>query len=65
MTPVLCPICTRSSLEPIFEQFTVKAEAEGEHKVGGLVAHKCTEFGHISFVRKSDVEADSKFVLGV
>jgi hypothetical protein len=26
--------------------------------VGGLLAYKCTEFGHIFFVRKVDVEAD-------
>lgn len=58
MTPVLCPICTRSNLEPLFQEFTIKAEINGERQVGGLVAYRCLEFSHVFFVRKVDMEAD-------
>jgi hypothetical protein len=65
MTPVLCPICTRSTLEPIFEEVKIKVQTHGERIVGGLLTYRCTEFGHRFFVRKVDVEAESKLSFGV
>jgi hypothetical protein len=59
MTPALCPICARSTLEPILEQINIQAQIDGDRNVGGLLAYKCTEFGHLFFVRKADVEAES------
>ena len=59
MTPALCPICARSILEPILEQIKIQAQIDGERNVGALLAFKCTEFGHLFFVRKADVEAES------
>jgi hypothetical protein len=63
MTPVLCPICTRSTLEPIFEEVKIKEQMDGERIVGGLLAYRCTQFGHLFFVRKADVKAESKRAL--
>ena len=57
MMPILCPICTRSSLEPILENVTIKAQLGDERVVGGLLGYRCTEFGHLFFIRKVDVEA--------
>jgi hypothetical protein len=61
MTPVLCPICTRSSLEEIFQNVSMEAKIDGDRVVGGLMAFRCTEFGHVFFVRRADVEADARF----
>ena len=57
MIPILCPICTRSSLEPILQEVTIKAQLEDERVVGGLLGYRCTEFGHVFFICKADVEA--------
>jgi hypothetical protein len=57
MIPILCPICTRSSLEPILEKVTITAQLGEERVVGGLLGYRCTEFGHVFFIRKADVEA--------
>ena len=58
MTPILCPICTRSTLEPILQEFIIKAVVAAEDRVvGGLLAYRCSEFGHVFFVRRTDVEA--------
>ena len=58
MTPILCPICTRSKLEPILQEVTIKAQLGADDRtVGGLLAYRCTEFGHVFFIRKADVEA--------
>ena len=65
MTPVLCPICTRSTLEQLFQPVKIKAEIDGERIVGGVLAYQCTEFGHVFFVRTADVEAESKLSFGV
>lgn len=59
MTPALCPICTRSSLEPILEQIKIQAKIDGDRNVGALLAYKCIEFGHLFFVREADLEAVS------
>ena len=65
MTPILCPVCTRSTLEPILQKVILKAKIHDEHIVGGLLAYRCTEFGHVFFVRKADMEAESKLFMGV
>ena len=65
MTPVLCPICTRSSLEPIFQEVKIKVEMDSQRIVGGLLAYRCTEFGHLFFVPTADVEAESRLTFGV
>ena len=58
MTPILCPICTRSSLEPILQEVTIKAHVDGDNRVvGGVLAYRCTEFGHVFFIRRADVES--------
>ena len=58
MTPIMCPICTRSTLEPVLQEFTIRAQLDDQERVvGGLLAYRCGEFGHIFFVRKADVEA--------
>lgn len=62
MTPVLCPVCIRSGLEPILQEVTIKAEIDGERMVGGLVGFRCLDLGHIFFVRRADVEAESTLV---
>jgi hypothetical protein len=62
MTPVLCPICIRSGLEPILQEVTINAGINGEQMVGGLVGFRCLELGHIFFVRRADVEAESTLV---
>jgi hypothetical protein len=65
MTPVLCPICTRSTLESIFEEVKIKgAHGRPAHR-GRAIGLQGTEFGHLFFVRKVDVEAESKLSFGV
>ena len=51
MTPVFCPICTRSTLEAILQQVRIQAQIDGDRIVGGVLAYKCTEFGQVFFVR--------------
>ena len=62
MTPVLCPICIRSGLEPILQEVAIKAEIDGERMVGGLVGFRCLDLGHVFFVRRADVEAETTLV---
>jgi hypothetical protein len=62
MTPVLCPVCIRSGLEPILQEVTIKAEIDGERMVGGLLGFRCIDLGHVFFVRRADVEAESTLV---
>lgn len=60
MTPVVCPICTRSSLQRIAQGEITEIRINNEAIPGGLIAFRCTEFDHVFLVRKSDVEADAK-----
>jgi hypothetical protein len=62
LLPRKCPICERSSIEPILQTVKIMASYERfQGEVGGLQVYRCTEFGHIFFVRISDLgEADSE-----
>jgi hypothetical protein len=40
MIPIVCPLCTRSSLQPLFQEVKITAQINGEREVGGLLAHK-------------------------
>jgi hypothetical protein len=51
-----CPICGRRSLEQVLNTVCISARVDGERSVGGLMAYRCTENGHIFFVRTTDVE---------
>jgi len=57
MEPLACPICTRRTLEQVLHAVCMTFRVDGEHSVGGLMAYRCTENGHVFFVRTSDVEA--------
>jgi hypothetical protein len=57
MTPVLCPLCTHSSLEHVFQEVEMKVSIDGQKVVDGLMAFRCKDLGHVFFVRRSDVEA--------
>jgi hypothetical protein len=61
MEPILCPLCTRYSLERLFDQVRLTARIGGESLVSGILAFRCTENSHVFFVRQMDVEAASEF----
>jgi hypothetical protein len=51
-----CPLCTRAELERLLERVTITAKIDRENTAGGILAYRCTENGHIFFVRVADVE---------
>ena len=58
MEPLSCPMCSRHTLERVLEDVMMSAKLPcGEQKVGGIKAYRCTENGHVFFVRTTDVEA--------
>jgi hypothetical protein len=57
--PHSCPICSRLTLQPLFDNVRITAELDHElRNVGGLAAFMCTENGHIFFVMQKDLEND-------
>ena len=55
--PCSCPVCGRPKLRPLFEDVRITAEIDHEFRqVGGLAAFMCTDFSHIFFVLKKDME---------
>jgi len=57
MEPILCPLCTRSTLERLLQTVTILARVNGESTIGGALAYRCLEHGHIFFLREADVSA--------
>ena len=58
--PYSCPICGRLTIRPLFDKVLITANLDHElRNVGGLAAFMCAENGHIFFVRRKDVEAES------
>src|SRR5579864_1947642 len=57
MAPQLsCPICHRTTIKPLFEDFGISIDVYGKlRKVGGLSTFMCTVENHIFFVRTSDL----------
>ena len=55
MEPVLCPLCTRPTLERLLEPVSVSAKID--HEDHALVVYRCTENSHIFFLRREDVKA--------
>jgi len=56
MKPIMCPFCTQYTLEPLLKHITLTARIDGDSVVSGVMAYRCTENGHIFFVRKLDVD---------
>jgi len=59
--PNICPVCELDSIERILEDVQIAAQitGSGENVSHGIVAYRCTQNGHIFFLRRSDVNADS------
>jgi hypothetical protein len=55
MEPVLCPLCTRPTLERLLEPVSVSAKID--HVDHTLMVYRCTENSHIFFLRREDVKA--------
>ncbi len=56
-TSMLCPLCTRASIERLPDNFTISAKMDGHsNPVGGVLAYRCTEYEHPFFVRIADIE---------
>jgi len=56
LQPVTCPVCGKSTIEPVLQKISVQAQYEGfRGDIGGLRTYRCTELGHIFFVRSSDL----------
>lgn len=54
---VKCPLCGRSEIEPVLDEVTVTAAYDDfEGQIGALVVLRCTEEGHIFFLRKADLQ---------
>jgi len=64
LQPVKCPVCGKNTIEPVLEKISVMAQYDGFHgDLGGLRTYRCTELGHIFFVRTADLEsADQRIV---
>jgi hypothetical protein len=57
MLPIQCPVCGKSSIEPVLQSVKVVASyAQFQGDIGGLKTYRCKEHGHIFFVRSSDLE---------
>ena len=57
MEPIVCPLCLRNMLENLASD--VKLIVDGElRRPEGLLSYRCTEYGHVFFVRESDVERE-------
>jgi hypothetical protein len=57
LLPVKCPVCGKTSIEPILQSVKVVASYERfQGDIGGLAVYRCREMGHIFFVRSSDLE---------
>lgn len=55
--PLKCPICGKSSIEPVLETVKVVAAYERfQGEIGGLKVYRCTVEGHIFFVRNTDLQ---------
>jgi hypothetical protein len=57
MEPVLCPLCTRTDLERLPESGTIVAKIDHENMAHGVMAYCCTEYDHIFFLRRADVNS--------
>jgi hypothetical protein len=54
-----CPVCGKGTIEPILQNIQVMVRSERfEGDIGGLKVYRCTELGHIFFVRAADLESD-------
>ncbi len=54
--PINCPVCGKSSVEPVLQRVIVIARYEAfQGDVGGLRVYRCKELGHIFFVRLADL----------
>lgn len=59
MAPLKCPVCGEQSVEPILESVKVVAKYDGfAGAIGGLKVYRCTELGHIFFVRTADLQSN-------
>jgi hypothetical protein len=54
-------VCGKNAIEPVLEKITVKAQYDDfQGDIGGLRVYRCTELGHIFFVRNADLEGDTQ-----
>jgi hypothetical protein len=57
LRPIKCPVCGQGPIEPVLQKITVKAQYDDfQGDIGGLKVYRCTELGHIFFVRTADLE---------
>jgi len=62
--PIQCPVCGKSSIEPVLQSIKIVASYERfEGDIGGLKVYRCKENGHIFFVRGSDLENEGREIL--
>src|SRR5438270_1267592 len=54
MNPALCPLCTQHDLESLLNTAVISAKI-GKQDVSEVVAYRCREYGHIFFIRESDL----------
>jgi hypothetical protein len=64
LRPIKCPVCGESSIEPVLQKICVRAEYKDfQGDIGGLRTYRCTEMGHIFFVRTADLEGEDSQTL--
>jgi len=64
LQPIQCPVCGKASIEPVLQKISVQAQYEGfRGEIGGLKAYRCTELGHIFFVRMADLEGEDVYTV--
>lgn len=66
LQPLKCPVCGKTTIEPVLQKISVQAHYEGfQGDIGGLRTYRCTELGHIFFVRTADLENnDARSIAG-
>lgn len=59
LQPIKCPVCGKGTIEPVLQKVSVMAQYEDfQGDIGGLRVYRCTELGHIFFVRTADLETN-------
>ena len=59
LQPIKCPVCGKSTIEPVLQKISVMAHYQDfRGDIGGLRIYRCKELGHIFFVRAADLEGE-------
>ena len=61
MQPMACPLCLRTTVELLSSNVKITVANEAR-EANGLLSCRCTEYGHVFFVRQSDLDSEQGVV---